>query len=392
MFILILYRYLFGYVKFTARNGFSTRFLNLCSRGGITVWKTSCVNKNLFGYILAKDYKKLRPYARSSGVRLHVLERHGLAFILHRYRRRKGILVGAFLFFGVLQFLSLFIWNIQVAGNQKVDSVKILENLRSFGVYEGTVRSGINEGAVRQQLLMKMPELSWAAVNINGSFITVDVRETIKPPPGVESEVPCNIKATRDGRIVSMKVIQGTSMFQVGEAVVKGDLLVSGAIEHKTGVTVFKHAKAEVIAETNRELKVFVPFSQKEVRRTGKAEQRKVITVFGMKIPLFVGSVKEPYERKREVWDLRISEVRLPWSVTTATFYETGEYEVMLNETEAKQKAQKEIANIEKTEFSGVKILKVNQAYTNTGKGVALKVNYLCNENIAVEENMLINK
>ena len=392
VFILILYRYIFGYVKFSARNGFFPRFINLCAGANILLWKTSSKDNCLYGYMLARDYKKCRPFARNAGVRLKVLKRYGLSFIIHRYRKRSGILAGAVLFFGILYFFSLFIWNVNVIGNTKVSSSIIMKNLSALGLQEGALRSKINAEETRQKLLLMMPELSWAAINVDGSSLCVDVRETVKPPESIKSDVPCNIKAAIDGRILDMKITAGIAMLKVGEAVVKGDLLVSGMIEHKNGMTILKHASARVLAETHREITVFIPFKQIVERRTGRSDSRSVVTILGVKIPLYLGSVKGVNERKQKTWHLTISDVKLPFSIITSTFYEIGKIEFKLDEKGAKAKATNEMQSIEKIKLKNIKIVKKESAFTKNNDGITLTVKYLCNEYIEKEENILINQ
>ena len=47
--------------------------------------------------LLLCDYRTIRPIARKSGVRLKVRERHGLPFLLGKYKARCGLLIGLLL-------------------------------------------------------------------------------------------------------------------------------------------------------------------------------------------------------------------------------------------------------------------------------------------------------
>ena len=44
-------------------------------------------------------------------------------------------------------------------------------------------------------------------------------------------ETPCNIKAAFSGQILRIEVYEGTAVAKVGEAVVEGQLLISGMVE-----------------------------------------------------------------------------------------------------------------------------------------------------------------
>ena len=392
MFMLWLYRYITGYVKFEAIGGFSERFLNLCAINGITVWGSSLKDETLIGFMQVRDYKKIRKIAKKAQVRLKVQKRYGAVFIIHRYRKRTGLAVGFLLFFAILWFLSSFIWNINIVGNKNISSQVILQKLKSVGVYEGRWRGSINAEESRLSLLMEMPELSWAAVNMRGTLATVDVRETVKPPEKTTADFPCNIVAAADGRIVSIKCYEGTKEVQVGEAVTKGDLLISGTVELKNSMTLFKHAKADVYAETVRELNCFIPFEQTDRVSVRSPKKRSVLTLFSVDIPLFLGSVDEPYDAKKTVWNPEINGVRLPLCVTTATFQLKKEVKFNITQAVAVDMAKKQIDEMCKQQLSPILIKKLEQTCSVQPNGVYITQKFLCKENIAKDENILINK
>ena len=86
-----LFRLLFGYVRFCAYGGFAERFVNLCDLQKIKVRSLSFNEERLEGFVTARDYKKLRPVAKRSGMRLSCLSKHGLPFFLFRNRNRVGL-------------------------------------------------------------------------------------------------------------------------------------------------------------------------------------------------------------------------------------------------------------------------------------------------------------
>ena len=78
----------------------------------------------------------------------------------------------------------------------------------------------------------------------------IEVRERI-PAPQVENDTtPRNILASQDGTILSLKVYEGEAAVKKGEAVLKGDLLISSVVTNKDLSVSFKHARGVAIAQT----------------------------------------------------------------------------------------------------------------------------------------------
>ncbi len=391
MLLLRLLHFLLGYVRFKAWGDFPERLLNLCAGRGIPVWgivrRKGCIQ----GMMYVKDYKKMRKIRAKSGARLRILEKRGLPFILRRYKNRAGLLVGLLLFFLILRVMSGYIWTVDIVGNERVPDSEILAALEKVGIEEGTRIASIDPANVRQRLILEVPDLSWAAVNIEGTKATVDVRETREVPDKIDESVPCNLKAARDGRIIGHQVTDGSLVVQVGDAVVAGDLLVSGVVEYADGASGFKHAAGKVFAETQRTITYTALFHQQETYRTGKVQRRRALKLFGLEIPLYLGSVRGSYEREVETCRLAFGEDTLPISVVDAAFYETAQRSYTLDEAGALDLARRKIGELEAEQMQGAEILSKSEEVETLEEGVRLTVHYVCKENIAVEEILSIN-
>lgn len=386
MLLLRFIHFMLGYVRFRASGDFPERFLNLLSHNHISVWNIRRRGDRIEGCVLIKDYKKMRKIRAKSGTHLKMISRRGFPFFVKKYRSRIGFVVGAALFFVVINFMALFIWSIDVQGNERVNKDDIVAALHKVGIVEGAKISNVDASNVRQLLLLEMPELSWAAINIEGTKVTVDVREVNIVPDKIKDDQPCNLKANRDGRILGHRVIEGQMVVQVGDAVIAGDLLVSGTLEHTGGETSLKHSSGEVFAETMRTISFTAPFNRIEKVRNGNVHTKKVFNFFGVQIPLYLGSVQGTYEKQKSTWDLAFGDEKLPISVVTAEFYETEDVRVSLDESGALEKARQSIIELEKDQLNGIEIISKEETVNVTDAGVEVIMNYICKENIAEEE------
>ncbi len=390
MMFLGLSRLLSGYVRFSLKGDFPERFFNLCAVHGRAVWDMQRDADCYYAYILAKDYPRLRQAARRSRVRLRVLERHGLPFLVHRYRLRFGMVAGFASFCFLLWFLSLFIWNVKIVGNDAISTGDMLALLKDYGIAQGERISDVDVKNLPQTIMLANPDISWMSINVNGCTMTVEVSERVYPPESIDRKQPCNIKAARDGRILDFQVMLGEVVVSRGDAVVQGDLLVSGVQEYTNGLTAMHHASAVVMAETERVLSVEVPYVQRIEQPTGREWTRKVFQLFHLKIPLFLGSVHGDYDRTVEKSPLVLGGVELPVSVTTATFREKTAVDVQYTPEEALELARAQMVRKAGEELAGITVRSSAESIEQLEHSLRLSVKFICEENIAMEEEILI--
>lgn len=390
MIFIFIIRWFCGYVCFRAKGGFYERFLNLCAANGITVWGVKYKNGTLHAKMSRKDYKNVLPIARRAKTRLKIVSKRGLYSRAAKYRGRYGLAVGFLAFILILRLLSSVIWNININGNKTVSNKTILAQLNDIGIFEGVFASSIDAENARQQLLISCPELSWCAINIDGCIANVDVKETAEKKLEAKTDYPANIIAKRGGTIMSIRAYYGAPSVSVGEAVAKGDILVSGTMENKYGGIMYCEARAEVIAQTVHKLSVTVPFNQQRKVDIAKPQTRKILTLFGAQIPLFFGKVDEPYTVKRTHTVPEINGKRLPFAMDTATFTRQKVEKYTIDSAKAEKIAKAQMENKSKNELGSILKKQLNEIITKSNDGITLTAEFLCEENIAESKKISI--
>ncbi len=283
-----LWRFLVGYVWFSAEGGFPERLLSDAAVAGIPLSDSRRRGELLIACCPARDYRRLRPLARRACMRMRIQRKSGLYFRLFPYRKRAGIPVGMALAAALLILLSQRVWIVTTEGNVTIDEQEILAAMETLGVYPGCRINAIDMEWLRAQSLSRLPALSYLSVNPTGCVARIAVTER-DPTPSIQdfTQNYSNLVAARDGRILQMEVYSGQAAAVAGQGVTEGMLLVSGAVESASGNTVFRRAAGRVIAETTRALTVSVPLEEDPMLPAGKPHLRPVFRFLKWDIPLF---------------------------------------------------------------------------------------------------------
>ncbi len=277
-------------VRIECEGGLPARFLNHASAAGIPLWDIRQCDTSLWCRTAACHYRALRPVARSAGTRMRVRNKYGPVFLLRRHGFRWSLAASLLLFFALLQLLSSRIWVVQVEGNAAVDAAAILRAVEPYGVGIGLSFSDVDIPALRLQVLRDLPDIGWITVNQSGSIATVHVRErTAEDSP--PSSTPSNIVASCDGVIVELHVTGGQAVVRVGDAVRRGDLLISGVTDSTVGA-ILKRAGGTVIARTTRTERIHVPLSE-SLPTVTRTVRRPSLRFFAWHIPLYTSGALE---------------------------------------------------------------------------------------------------
>ena len=321
MIIIRILRFLRGYVSFTASGGFIERFVNLCTKNRIPLWNLKRKEDYLRADTTVKGYKIIRESAKRSGVRVSITKKHGLPFFMRAYRKRAGILIGFGFACLLVAFLSSMIWSISVSGNIELTDEQILEAFYENGVRIGEFKAKIDCEEAAYNVTRALPSLSFASVNIIGSRAEIVVNERSEKPSFPDNSKPCNIISAENGTVVSIDANIGRAEIEVGDAVVKGDLLISGITENADGSENLMAARGKVFASVRKKINTNnLDFSF----RTQKAEKnRRLVYILGVEIP--VGLPVGEKNASRFIQKLTNGEIELPLGIVKEHSYELSD-------------------------------------------------------------------
>lgn len=242
-----------GVITIQVEGFFTERFINLCKINNIKIWDIRQIVQGVIRLnIHIADFKKLKPIARKTKCKVKIKKKKGIYFKIFKYRNRKIYLyIISFLIIFILIFYS-FIWNIKITGNEGISNEKIIEQLKSSGLYVGKCKIGLSKQDITNNLRANMPELSWAGLSINGIEAQIEIVEkAVSTEKGNEKNKIGDIIAQKPGIITKIVVENGTAKYKQGSYIEKDTILIEGIIN--STVIEPEHVMAKGLVRVNNE-------------------------------------------------------------------------------------------------------------------------------------------
>lgn len=376
---------------FSFINGFCLDFINACIENDVRLYDVCYENDVLVAKCNPKDYAQIRHISKLAGGRTKIKYRKGFVFSLLKLFDRKGIMVGALIAVLVVNFLCGFVWKIDISGNEKLTTDEIKSFLVSQGFYEGVYWKSIDKNAVEDMMMSSYEDVAWVHINRFGTKAKVELHEsTVKPK--ITDKTITNLKATKDGIIVSAKVQDGWQVINVGDSVVAGDILVSGVYESEINkINLYAHGSGEYLAQVVEPFKLIVN-RQQSYKSVISKKDYKTFLFFGLKIPLYIGKIpNKNVDIVENTTYLKINSNAVPIGVNKkeASVYE--KYTKNLSDKQLYNLTNNQVKKEISSKYDEKAIISKNISISLTPNSAVAKGNITLVENIG-EEQPIISK
>ena len=211
------------------------------------------------------------------------------------YQLAKGLFRRPVLILGIalMLFLTIFIPSrvlfVIVTGNERVPQRQIFAVATECGVYFGVPRNEIRSEQVKNRLLSEIPELKWVGVNTSGCVARISVRERALTENRYDHTMISSLVASCDGVIQEITVRNGNPVCRVGQAVKKGQLLVSGYSD--CGRCIYgTRADADIYAQTRHLLDVSILTEVNQKERIRNTRRKYGLLIGKKRINFYKGS------------------------------------------------------------------------------------------------------
>ena len=332
-----LFRRIMGRVEFSLEGGMYEKLLNESAELGLGIEHIEATPLGVRAQLPARNFRALHAMGRRFGCRVRILKKSGLVFSSDRlFRRRKGVLAGAFLFLLVCFLFKNFIWKVDFYGLSPADSQALRHQLTALSIMEGGRARDEELRRAEQQILLNCPQFAWVSINFVRGRLVVEASDTV-PKPQIESAELNDIVAKCDGSIVSMTVYEGNPVKKVGDAVSAGETLVSSVrVGERSKVAAFSHSSAQVIAHVRRSYTSSIPLQYTVNAPTGQQKRYHTLHILGLDIPFYRQlPAEEGHIVQAETEPLVLWGFHLPASLQTVTYLPTAGETVTLSEEAA---------------------------------------------------------
>lgn len=257
--------------------------LTAVSNCGVTLHNVTHIDDlHVMGRICRLDKKLLIDCLSRRGDSVKVTHKDGLFWSIHNLRKRPILAVGIILFLIAALYLPSRVFFVRVEGNHTIPQQMIVEKAQLCGIKFGASRREVRSEKMKNALLSAIPELQWAGVNTVGCVAVISVKERNTADMQTKTPRVSSIVAACDGIIREITVLRGNPLCTVGQAVKKGQLLVSGYIDCGLLIKTTK-SEAEILAQTRHSLQA-ITMAQHITRGEQIAQETKYYLRIGKNI------------------------------------------------------------------------------------------------------------
>ena len=344
----------------------------------------------------ASSARRFVAACHKQGIEAEIVSYRGLPKFLKRLHSRTGLVVGAILAVALVVLSGLFVWDVQVSGNVELTDGEVIEALRACGFGVGSYLPSLRVREIENRVLMASEDIGWLSINTEGTVAHVQIIEHISGESGEgtsSSKNPANLVAVAAGQIEYLELYRGNAVVTVGQAVKKGELLVSGLYDSKTGSFRYTRAAGRVMARTERVLTVEIPFLYEEKVYSEPYLQELELSFFNFSHKIFKNSrnsdmLCDIIKYNANLGQLGENKLPISFSRTEARPYHLVERE--RSEEEALELCYAELAE-QLASLSGEVQLLQKQIVTEVGESsVVLVCTLTCIENIALVQEFEI--
>lgn len=317
MLIIRIWNYFRGYVIIKIEGLTLEKFINLAISKDVILWDIIRIDyTTLEAKVSVAGFKTLRDVVQKVGCRVYIIGKKGYPFFTNRFKYRKMLAIGLVLSIAFVVFLTSFIWNIDIVGNERIKDNEIINVLSSINVREGMKKSTASKTDISNILLLNIQDLSYVNVEIQGTRMIVEVKERDLVQVEIRDNIPCNIIASKKAIIEKVVVKNGKAMVSRGDIVKEGQVLISGIIkDERLESPLLVHSEGNVLGKTWYTEIIEEPITKFVNEKTGKTFTTREIKIGNKKIQLMNGEIpfKNYIEESniKEIGDLGVIKIPL---------------------------------------------------------------------------------
>lgn len=321
--------YIRGYYVITVEGLNTEKLLNTLIRNKVNIYDVKRVSNTKIEFkVNRKDIRKLKNIYRSNKFDVKVKQKMGLPFLARKIYRQKGMWICAIVSLFLLMSTSLFVTDVYIQAPEGIDKTSLRKELEKSGVKPGVYKKNIDRKEVRDYIMGEFNDIAYVSINVKGTNIFVTVTKKDESLKEKKETNYCNVIAKKNGIIDKVIPRSGNQVANVGDIVIEGDVLVSGANTKSI---------PEVWAVTFYESKQTANYIEQTKVRTGNKKTVYTISFYDKKYTVRRNIDYKNYEIENKDYHLKLGDYTFPLKIKGSTFHEVNIKEVKQDKERVKE-------------------------------------------------------
>lgn len=284
-------------------------------------------------YCKAKSKNNIDKVLKDAGVKV---SKSGFVGLGKQFKNATKIGIIAGILVSLLLWIcsSFFVTNVIIIGNTNYTQSEIYKVLQNQNIKKWSLKSNINLNNLESEI-QSIKHVSYVSTIIKGNSLVINVKEQLTNSEVVSINNYEPLVSCVDGKITSIKLIQGTLNVKVGDIIKTGDVLVNPYIKTEDK-TLSVQPIADIVCDVWYTAKLEVKDVSYKKIKTGKSITNYTITAFGLEIYKKEQDIKflnyEVFEK-----ELYLSQTLVPIKIKYKTY---NEYINQKTETNFEQNKQ----------------------------------------------------
>lgn len=342
--------------------------------------------------VLYNDVKAVKKLCRKYDCNLSLENKKGIIVYSGKYGRHYGIYIGLIFAIMLLSFFSNHILQIKIVGGDKHTREAVYAVLEDYDIGFGCLIPSINFYELETALMLETDCIAWAGIRSHGSTLVINISEIKPTPPMTQKRMPANIVSEKDAVITDVQVYSGSLNVMIGDAVAKGQILISGEYTGTDGRFNYRYSQADVYGTYAESITFTQSFTAIEKKVTKNVSKSASLCLFDAQIPIGDTPEKSQLIENSSTTYFSFLGLELPIGITHTTYDEYEYIEYVQTEEQAREALYDDISRYEQNFLSDTKILSKKINVKKHENGLSAIVSYVLNGEIGKTQVFLPEK
>lgn len=376
-----------GTVTFSVIGAYCEEYINDIFEQGISISNIRNTENIIYADIDMKYYPIAAKLSRKYGVRVRIVNKKGMYFRLSGIKKRPGLVLGIMVSAAMVFTLRLFIWHIDVHGNNTLTDEQVLSMIENYGFTAGVFANSTDALDAERKIMLSSDRIKWINIEVNGSRADVYLSERdIGNDADIDYKTPCNIVASRSCVITDTDVTSGKLMYEKGSGVAEGSVIVSGFVSSGEAL-ILVHSDAEIIGEFTETPEFSMNYTTVEKVPSDNTFTHRQLMILGIVLPLDNNAEHTENTVCTETTEqCTLFGVEMPFRLRTETYRGYIETTVTRSPDDIRRNLDRQLEQYTNNFLKQYEILDTEKNYEETSEGIILKTKITLKGNIGVKK------